>query len=251
MLDGIKGIRDFLSVIITVIPFVKKPLNCLIRKLSRILRIKGIFISINLDFETNTFFLEKDKSSLVDYVDWYEKLKRGEQIIVDCPYKLVLRKAIKKEKDENKKKELLGLLETIDKRIDLMALVLEKFLNNEVITYRETTFSTVMRGVIDICFNIQHKRFEYIFEAYQDKKHYFKFNVTEDEYILIKKASKDRILVGYYLTIADLLNYMTDKTLWEYEIIPAYFKQIAMLEQEASKGEIPVENIALWWVSIA
>jgi len=254
MLEGIKVITEFLSGIITVFLFFKKYLNRGIRKLRKILRIDDICITMSLDENNGNFILEREKSSSLDYIVWYEKIKKGGKIIVNCKYRSMLEKAIKKTNNETTKRNCMDGIKTIDNKIDTMILMFEKILSSEIESYKEATFSTLVQGVFDICFNMHQKQYHEkilaVYNSVNNSADYFKFSITSEEFNNINKMSEGRIGIRGYLILGEILDYFTDKSIWEYEIIPSYFKQLVISEKRDSIEQMPVENIRNWWVSL-
>lgn len=250
MLEGIKVITEFLSVIITVLLFFKKYLKRGIRKLRRILRIGDICITMSLDENNGNFILEREKSSSLDYMVWYEKIKKGGKIIVNCKYRSMLEKAIKKTNNETTKRNCMEGIKIIDNKIDTMILIFEKILSSEIESYKEATFSTLVQGVFDICFNMHQKNYHEKILAVYNSADYFKFSITSEEFNNINKMSEGRIGIPHYLFLGEILDYFIDKSIWEYEIIPSYFKRLVISEKTNGIEKKPVEDVRNWWVSL-
>ena len=249
MLEEIKLVIELLSAMITILLFLKKPLKRGMCKLRRVLRIGDIYITISFDKNNGSFILEKEKSSSLDYMVWYEKIKKGNKIIVNCKYRAMLEKAIKKTNNETTERIYMDGIKNVDNKIAIMLLMFEKILSTENESYKEVTFSNLVQGVFDICFNMDQKKYEEILAVYY-KNNYFKFPITREEFNNINKMSEGRIGIRCYLFLGEILDYFTDKSIWEYEIIPSYFKQLVILEKTKDIEEIPVENVRNWWVSL-
>ena len=138
MLEEIKLVIELLSAMITILLFLKKPLKRGLCKLRRVLRIGDIYITISFDKNNGSFILEKEKSSSLDYMVWYEKIKKGNKIIVNCKYRAMLEKAIKKTNNETT--ERIYIDENYDSFVKKMINCVEKCKEEKL-----TDFETVKK----------------------------------------------------------------------------------------------------------
>lgn len=204
------------------------------------------------------FNIDLNSGTEVDFRDWYNKIKSGGKIIINDGYVNKIEKHLEENKksiSEEKRKEFHDGIEHSIKCGDIMKIMIRKALLEHIISDKIKCFSDFVKAAADICFNCTRQHYYtgkdnlHKLDVYNSRSESFSFNISDDEYVNILRESKDGIRVPHFVFFDEFMDWVTDKSILENEIIPIYLKINAIRELEAGK-EIPVKDFFHWWISI-
>lgn len=216
----------------------------------------NIYIFIKHDNEEG-FNIDIESGTEIDFDDWYNKLKLGGKIVINNRYINEIEKIMqenKKTMSEENRKKFYDAKKSIIRYGEIMELMIQKALFEDIISDKIKSFSDFVKAAFDICFNCtrQHhytgKDNLHKMDVYMSSKS-FSFNISDDEYVHILKESEDRIRIPHFVFFDEFMNWVTDKSILDKEIIPVYLKIKAIRELDNGE-EIPVEDFSHWWISI-
>lgn len=252
-------IADFLEIVSDMNnPNIKNISEAIKNKLPKtgIIEKDNIYIFIKHDKEEG-FNIDLESGTEIDFEDWYNKLKSGGKIVINNKYINEIEKFIqenKKTMSEEKRKKLHDAKKSIIRYGEIMELMIQKALFEDIISDKIRSFSDFVKATFYICFeyskyysNTSEKK-SHILQVYYGSKS-FKFNISDDEYVNILKESEDRIRIPHFVFFDEFMNWVTDKSILDKEIIPVYLKINAIRELDNGE-EIPVEDFSHWWISI-
>ena len=235
-----------------ILDLVKNPITKIVKNNSN--KKNNIYVFITGYNNDNPFSIDLKKSTPIDFSSWNRKMKTGGKIILNFEYVDEMKKYLKKKKiNEKERKACYERIENIEKVGEIVKLMIEKALTEEVISRRIQEFSVFVEGTLSKCFqfvipNSPSEEYLRTLEVYNGSKS-FKFYISESEYVNVLKLSEGKIEVYMFVYFSEFMNYITDKSILEREIMPTYLKENATREIYGNK-EIPTDDFYNWWISL-
>lgn len=211
---------------------------------------KDIHIYITGFDNDNPFSLDAKKSTPIDFVSWNTKMESGGHIYFIFDYVYKMKKHLnKKSLSENDRKEIYDGIRRVEDTGKIMELMIKKALLEKSISSKIQDFPLFVESTINKCFLFcrhtnSHSK---TLEVYNDKES-FKFEISDEEYDNVFKKSTGKIEISHFIYLNEFMNYVTDKSILEREIIPIYLKTNAMKETSERK-EIAIKDFYNWWIS--
>lgn len=217
----------------------------------------NIYIFIKFASEEG-FNIDLESGTEIDFEDWYNKLNSGGKIVINNKYINEIEKFIqenKKTMSEEKRKKLRDAKKSIIRYGEIMELMIQKALFEDTISDKIRSFSDFVKAAFDICFNCTRQHYYtgkdnlHKLDVYNARSESFSFNISDDEYVNVLKKSEDRIRIPHFVSFDEFMDWVTDKSILDKEIIPVYLKINALRELDTGK-KIPVEDFSHWDISI-
>lgn len=212
---------------------------------------KDIHICITGYDNDNPFSLNAKKSTPIDFVSWNKKMESGGHIYFIFDYVNEMKKHLnKKNLSENDRKEIYDGIRRVENTGKIMELMIKKALLEKTISCKIQDFPLFVESTINKCFLfVRHtKSSSKTLEVYNDKES-FKFEISDEEYDNVFKKSTGKIESSYFIYFNEFMNYVTDKSILEREIIPIYLK-INAIKETSERKEIAIKDFYNWWISI-
>lgn len=212
---------------------------------------KNIYIFITGYNSDSPFSLDSKKSTPVDFVSWSEKLNSGGDIFFILGYVNEMNKVLKNKKfsEKDRKKAYEGIKYEEDKA-KIMKLMIKKAIFDKKISDKIQDFSLFFESTTKKCFQLSacNANNSKMLAVYNGKTS-FQFAISQEEYENVLKRSDGKIKMPYYVYFDEFMQYVSDKSIMDSEIIPTYLKIIA-IKEKAQEKEIAVEDFYYWWISI-
>lgn len=197
------------------------------------------------------FSLDSKKSTPIDFVSWKIKMESGGHILVILDYVNEMKKYLnKKNFSENDRKKIYDGIRDVENNGKIMGLMIKKALLEQSISDQIQDFPLFVESTISKCFLFARhaKSCSKTLEVYNGKES-FKFEISDGEYDTVFKKSTGKIEIPHFIYFNEFMNYVTDKSILEREIIPTYLK-IHIIEETREGKEIAVKDFRNWWISI-
>ena len=217
---------------------------------------KNIYIFIKFD-NVEGFRLDLTSSTEVDFCDWYNIIKSGGEIIINNEYVNEIEKYLKENKksisEENRKEFHDGIKYTTECG-EIMKIMIRKALLENTISDKIKRFSDFVKVTADRCFlhsrqyNNTSESHLNMLEVYNGKRS-FKFQISDAEYANVLEKSEGKIKIPYFVYFSEFMNWVTDKSVLENEIIPIYLR-INAIKEFHTGDKIQVEDFSYWWISL-
>lgn len=199
----------------------------------------------------NPFSLDSKKSTPIDFESWKEKIEFGGHIYFIFDYVNEMKKYLnKKNLSENDRKEIYDGIRRVEDAGKIMELMIKKALLEKGISRIIQDFSLFVESAINKCFLFvrytnSHSK---TLEVYNDIES-FKFEISDEEYDNVLKKSNGKIEISHFIYFNEFMDYVTDKSIIEREIIPIYLK-INAIKETSERKEVVIKDFYNWWISI-
>ena len=215
---------------------------------------KNIHIVFTTFNSENSISLDFKKSTPIDFMSWKEKIESGGNIVITFEHVNEIKKFLKKKNISEKTcKECYEEIRRVERMGAIMKSMIEKALLAEKVSCRIQEFSIFVESTANKCFPPlkSNDNDAIILKVYNNTHNskLFSFEISGEEYNNVLEKSEGKIAIPFYVYFSEFMNYLSDKSILEREIIPEYLKSIAR-DEIATGKEIVIEDFYNWWISI-
>lgn len=204
-----------------------------------------IFITGNYE---KPFSINSQKSTTIDFIDWYNKIKKGGEILVKCECVNEMEKYINNENiDEKIYAEIQNTIKVFNRHEEKIKKIIMIALLDKTISSKINCFEDFIKIIITKYFSRNITEGTKL-QAYDNKGNFFGFRISDEEYANILEKSGGKIKIRQLMNFGNFIDILKDKSILEYEIIPNYLIYIV---KKGDYNKINVEDLSNWWVSVA
>lgn len=234
------------------IEILEKPVTSIVNKYKA--QKNNIYVYITGSQNPHPCSINYKKSSPMDFVTWKEKLEAGGNIIFEFEdYIKIKQNCRKKQQSPQQKAASEKVAQYYADHNKIMGLMIKNGLSDKIIASKIQDFSLFVEGTVNICYKKHIPNIGYSKKCLKtlvvyDNKQSFKFDISTDEYDNILKKSKGGIELEREVTFDEFMDYVSDKSILDREIIPSSLVKNVIKEAE-DNIKMPICEFA--WISVA